>query len=402
VAGLNLFKSSGSIKPARGKALSGGFLLLIVILAVLLAITGCLGPGAQGRGQARGWSGIAVADGVLYVGSMEGELVSASISTRNPLWPGVSLGTVERSGGFGCAPASSAVAVYGTPTVSGKLVYVAGYDGRVHAINAELGRLEWQYPPQDKFGLKPITGGVAVAQGMIFFGASDGKVYALNENSRTEAWNEPFETGDKIWSTPVVDGDTLYIGSFDKNLYALNVADGTKKWDFPTEGVITAPPLIYNNTIYFGSFDRHVYAVNTDGTLKWKSEVQADKWFWAEVVAHNNTIYAPSMDGKVYVLDAGNGTETVEALVLDSAVSSSPVLVGDTVIIASEKGQMYRLDTKTKQVTPLDVPWEKEEIRAPLAASEGSVFVHTQKDETLYALNAENGARLWKITLSSK
>ena len=84
--------------------------------------------------------GLGGADGVLYVGSMEGELVSASISTRNPLWPGVSLGAVERSGGFGCAPASTAVAIYGTPTVSGNLVYVAGYDGRVRAVNADLGR----------------------------------------------------------------------------------------------------------------------------------------------------------------------------------------------------------------------------------------------------------------------
>lgn len=401
MAGLKPFGLPGVKKSARRRALSSGSILLVILLAGLLVVSGCA-PGIQGRGLARGWSGIAVADGVLYVGSMEGELVSASVSTHNPLWPGVSLGTVERSGGFGCAPGSNAVATYGTPAVSGDLVYVAGYDGRVHAVNAELGRVEWQYPPQDEFGLKAIAGGVAVARGKIFFGTSSCRVYALNESSHAEAWAEPFETGDKIWSTPVVDGNTLYIGSFDNKLYALNVADGTKKWDFATEGVIIATPVVYNNTIYFGSFDRHVYAVNTDGSLKWKSEVQDDNWFWASVVAHDNTIYAPSMDGKVYVLDAATGTEVIEALVLDSAVPSSPVMVGDALIIASEKGQMYRLDTETNEKTTLDVPWEKEEIRAPLAASEGVVFVHTQEDETVYALNAENGARQWKLTLSSE
>jgi len=378
--------------------------LIAVLLASLLAVSGCLTPGGQGRGLARGWSGVAVTDDAVYVGSMEGELVSASISTHNPLWPAVSLGKIAQSGGFlaGCSPSSTAVAIYGTPTVSGNLIYVAGYDGRIHAVNADTGTIAWEYPPSNEFGLKPIAGGVAVAQGKIFFGTSDGKVYALNETSHTIAWDEPFETGDKIWSTPVVDDDVLYIGSFDKKLYALSVADGTKIWEFTTEGVIAAPPLIYNNTLYFGSFDRHVYALNTDGTLKWKSAVQADKWFWAKVIAHNNTIYAPCLDGKVYILDATNGNEVVDALILDSAVSSSPVLIGDAVIIATEKGQMYRLETKTNQINTLDVPWEEEEIRAPLATSEGLVFVHTQKDEKLHALDLVNDKRPWKITLSSK
>jgi outer membrane protein assembly factor BamB len=63
---------------------------------------------------------------------------------------------------------------------------------------------------------------------------------------------------------------------------------------------------------------------------------------------------------------------------------------------------MYRLETKTNQINTLDVPWEKEEIRAPLATSEGLVYVHTQKDEKLYALDLVNNKRPWKLTLSSK
>ena len=86
-----------------------------------------------------------------------------------------------------------------------------------------------------------------------------------------------FETGDKVWGTPYISGDTLYIGSFDKKLYALSSADGSTKWEFKTEGAIVATPLVYDNTVYIGSFDRHLYALDpADGSLRWK--FLAENW----------------------------------------------------------------------------------------------------------------------------
>ncbi len=400
----NLFKLS-RIKNLLGrKAMLSRIMLLLVLLVAGLVVTGCVQP----RGQPKGWSGVAVADGVLFVGSMEGKLVSVDISTHSRLWADVSLETAKTGGGFGCAAPSTAVAIYGTPAVSEDLVYVAGYNGRIYAVNSKKGKEEWQYPPRGEPYLKPIVGGVVVAGGKVIFGASDGKVYAVDAASGVEAWGEPFETGDKIWSTPAIEGDTVYVSSFDRKLYALNIADGNKRWEFETGGAIATTPLLYNNTVYFGSFDRHVYAVDAaNGKQIWKfplldeSENNPQNWFWAKAVAHNSTIYAPSLDGKVYILDARTGREVVDAVDLGSPISSSPVLVNSSVIIASEEGKIYSLDTKTNQLTPL-AELEKEEIRAPLSASKEVVFVHTQKDETLYALNAQTGVTLWKITLSSK
>ena len=404
---LNSFKLSRTKNLLRHKLMLGRILLLLVLLVGGLAVLGCVQP----KGQPRGWSGVAVADDVLFVGSMEGKLVSANISTHNRLWADVLFETSQPQGGFfgGCGAPSAVVAIYGTPVVSKDLVYVAGYDGRVRAISASSGEVKWQYPPKGESNLQPIVGGVAVAQGKVFFGGSDGKVYAVDAVSRVEAWGQLFETGDKIWSTPVIGGDTVYVGSFDKKLYALDIADGSKRWEFETGGAIATTPLLYNNTIYFGSFDRHFYAVDaTSGRQIWQfplleeGENNPENWFWAKAVAHNNTIYAPCLDGRVYILNATTGNEVVDALDLKSSISSSPVLVNDSVIIASEEGKVYRLDTKTNQLTALAELGEKEEIRAPLATSEGVVYVHTQKDETLYALNAQTGVTLWKITLSSK
>jgi len=255
------------------------------------------------------------------------------------------------------------------------------------------------YPAEGN--LAPIVGGPVVALGKVYFGGSDGKVYALRADTLVEAW-EPFQTGGKIWSTPVIDDETVYISSFDKKLYALNAKTGKKKWEtVETGGAIASTPLVYNNTVYFSSFDRYLYAVDaTDGSLKWKSEVEAGKWFWVKPVIYNNTVYAPSLDGKVYILDAESGHELVDAIDLGSPVSSSPVLVDGLIIIATGGGQIYSLDAASNEFKLLKNVEEK--IDAPLCVSNGVVYVHTQEHETLYALDAQTGAELWNLSLSSE
>ncbi len=49
------------------------------------------------------------------------------------------------------------------------------------------------------------------------------------------------------------------------------------KWTFQTGAPISSSPVIgIDGTIYFGSQDKHLYALNPDGTLKWKFETGAE------------------------------------------------------------------------------------------------------------------------------
>jgi len=384
---------------------------LVISLLVILLVAG-LTTGCAMQDEAKGWSGVVVADGTLFLGSMEGKLVAVDISTHNHLWPDVTLETSKPAGGFmcGCAPGSTAVAVYGTPAVSGDLIYVGGYNGKIYAYSSSSGALRWVYPREGS--LQPIAGGPVVALGKVYFGSSSGKVYALDADTGDKEWE--FETGDKIWSTPTIDGNTLYIGSFDNKLYALDAGTGEEKWEkpFETQGAIATIPLVSNDTdtVYFGSFDRHLYAVDAaSGEQLWQFPIEdgtrnkPESWFWARpVVDNNNTIYAGNLDGKVYVLNAKTGQEKVDPVDFKSPISSSPVLVGSLVIVASEEGKVYSLDTTTSQKRLLRELSEKEEIYAPLYASEGIVYIHTQELEVLYALNVETGVILWSLPLSSK
>jgi len=115
-------------------------------------------------------------------------------------------------------------------------------------------------------------------------------------------------------------------------------------------------------------------------------------------VFYNNAIYAPCLDGKVYILDAENGDELIDAIDMGSPVSSSPVLVEDSIIIVSGDGEIYSINNNQKR----ELKNLGEKVNAPLYATNGVVYVHTQENDTLYALNAQTGAELWDVSLSSE
>lgn len=394
------FRNLPLIEYLFQRKLRGKTVLLLVMLVVIAG--GLIGFGCIKGLQPIGWSGGVVADGTLFVGSKEGRLVAVSIASGGRQWSeplkmpasGGGFGCMGPAYGGGCGGGPAGVAIYGTPTVAGDLVYIGGYNGRIYAFDSGSLAIRWVYPREGY--LEPIIGGPIAVLNRVYFSTSDGKVYALDAATGNKEWG--FQAGDKIWATPASSGDTVYIGSFDNKLYALNAEDGKKKWEFETQGALASTPLIYNNTVYVGSLDKYLYAVDAgDGSQRWKFE--GEKWFWARPVAYNNVIYAPCLDGKVYFLDAESGREVAEAVDLQSSISSSPVLVDDKVIVASQQGVIYALDTashKGRQLADIE-----KEIYSPLCASDGVVYIHTQ-DYTVHPVDANTGGKLATISLKSR
>ena len=374
--------------------------MLALVLVISLTISGC----ATGvRGIAQGWAGGTVSGDTAFVGSMEGKIVALAVSDGSMLGEPIKLEAQATSSGFGCLPTgSAAVAVYGSPVFQEGLVYVGGYDGKVRAFLFEQGRLRqeprWISRQGDIGG--NIIGGLVVTREMVYFGASDGKVYALDAVDGHKLWDYPSEG--KFWSTPAVSGDTIFIGGFDRKLYAINAADGSEKWVFETEGTIVSTPVVSGGTVYVGSFDRHVYAVDaTSGEQVWRYPASEEEvntpigWFWATPVVHNGEVYAPNLDGRVYVLDAASGRR-ISDFDLGAPISSAPVLVNDLLIVATtstnrskQRGEIFSLNTASRQQKLLQDLGES--VHAPLFTDGSTVYVHTMKD-SLFAIDTQTGA----------
>jgi outer membrane protein assembly factor BamB len=152
---MNSINRNSKSKPA---------FLLIAVLICTLVLSGCRTGGAT---IPKGWAG-AVTDGTyLFVGSMEGNIVSISLDDGDFVFEPMPLEEKESGGGFlGCSQASTAVAMYGSPVLNGDLVYVAGYNGRIYAFNKQTGASRWVYP-RDGY-LESIVGSITSKETSLF------------------------------------------------------------------------------------------------------------------------------------------------------------------------------------------------------------------------------------------
>jgi len=106
----------------------------------------------------------------------------------------------------------------------------------------------------------------------IYISSFDGNVYAVSVDDGTEHWR--FVTGAPIESSPTVADGLVFIGSGDKNLYAIDAKDGTERWRLTTEDRVSSSAAVVNGIVYFGSYDGYLYAASTEaGERLWSFEV---------------------------------------------------------------------------------------------------------------------------------
>ncbi len=132
-----------------------------------------------------------------------------------------------------------------------------------------------------------------------------------------------FQTDGAIWGSPAISGGTVFIGSDDGNLYAVDALSGSLKWKFASQGVVRSKPAIANDLVYFTSDDGSLYAVQAkDGTKTWSVDIgnfldratRADlggspsptgyDYVQSSPVVADGTVYAGSLDGNLYALEA--------------------------------------------------------------------------------------------------
>jgi outer membrane protein assembly factor BamB len=224
--------------------------------------------------------------------------------------------------------------------------------------------------------------------GTIYVGSADGCLYAVNPDGSLE-WR--FLTGDVVRSSPAIGADgTVHVGSYDDYLYALS-PDGALGWSYATGGLIHSSPAIgAGGTVYFGSLDRWFYAFNPDGSLNWRT--LAGKAARASpAVGADSTVYIGSDDGNLYALSP-NGTISWEYRT-GGIVNSSPAIGADgTVYCGSDDGYLYALNPdgtlKWRHGTGGYVQ------ASPAVASDGTIYVGSY-DSSFHALNSDGTLR-WR------
>jgi len=137
---------------------------------------------------------------------------------------------------------------------------------------------------------------------VIYIGLSNGKLKALDLDTGLLKWE--FITKGEIYVSSSIKNNTIYFGSTDGNLYALN-KDGNLKWKYYTGNNINSSPIVENENIYLGCNNGNIYALNTNGNLLWKKEI--GNYIWTSPALFKEKLVIGTINGIIYCLNSTNG-----------------------------------------------------------------------------------------------
>ncbi len=313
--------------------------------------------------------------------------------------------------------------VLSSPAVAGDTVYVASNDGFLYALAAADGQQRWRFATGAR-----VTSSPAVAGGIVYVNSYDGNVYAVDAATGTKRWQfatlgehrfmAPHLNGalplhemmpdpwDFFLSSPAVSNGVVYIGSGDRNVYALDAASGRLRWKFRTGNVVHSSPAVSNGMVYVGSWDAYFYALDAaSGAVKWKFKTGEDRVIYNHVGIQSSpavaggVVYFGSRDAHVYALDATTGRRKwVFKTVGGAWASSSPAVAGGRVYFGEGSSGLYRgLDANTgRAIVTL------EDVVAPFSspAVAGSMLYVGQFNGAVSAFDLATGKRAWTFQTS--
>jgi outer membrane protein assembly factor BamB len=275
--------------------------------------------------------------------------------------------------------------VRSSPTVAEGIVYVGAYDNNLYALDAQTGRFFWKYATDGGIASSPC-----VWRDMVFVGSEDQVLYAINARTGDIAWTCP--TGEHIRSSPRVEYNQVFFGSDDGHLYAVSAQSGRVTWKFQALKPIRSSPAMSDDAVYFGSDDGHVYALDIqNGKLKWKH--RTNRGITSSPAVDEGLVFVGSTDWNVYALDARTGW-AVWRHRTNNAVISSPAISEGCLYIGSVDGNLYALETKSNRLI-----WkfsaEGQIISSP-AVAEGAVYFGSV-DEHVYSVDVKTGKLRWSF-----
>jgi len=182
----------------------------------------------------------------------------------NPDWGG--LAVVNRPDG---TLANLVSGTFRSPLRTASTLYAIGGDWWSLRLSArdELGSPMWTSPAD--FGSS--TGSPALGHGVLVAPGRDGAILGIRASDGATLWSHP--VGEELYDmrnllrrvpgsegSPAIADSTVWVGSLDGWLYALDLASGAELWKRFLGTPVASSPAISGNMLFVGASDGHLYA----------------------------------------------------------------------------------------------------------------------------------------------
>ena len=224
--------------------------------------------------------------------------------------------------------------IRGTATYDNGVIYVGAYDNNLYALNAATGEFIWKHPTDGGIVCKP-----AIYERNIYFGSEDSRLYVVSPRSGNLVWT--YYAEGPIRSSPRISERHVFIGADDDHLHVINASTGRRALKFNAGAPIRSTPLVYQDAIYFGTESGDFFSIDFQGKMKW--QIRSKRAVTSSPSIVDDVVYFGSMDGTFYAAEAKTGW-VIWRFRLSKGTISSPAITDHFAFTGSIDGNLYCID----------------------------------------------------------
>ncbi len=287
--------------------------------------------------------------------------------------------------------------MYVTPTVVGKLAYVASCSGVIYAFDKDDGSVAWSYDTTEEDGkMSTFHGDPLVTDELLVVPADSGRVYAFALESGEPRWkSEPGAEG--RLSDLVLAASSVVGASRQGGLFALDPGTGAKRWAFQppdvARGARTPSPVVAGDRLYYADAMGGVHCLDAvSGEVVWSRDLGTG--LTTSLVLIDGQVIAGGSNRRLYRLEPEGGEITAE-LELPIAPVGTPVLAGGALVLTDSSSFLIAVEADLGGLRWSQAGrWSTERVLA-----DGESVVAGRAEGELAALGLADGERLWSTSL---
>ncbi len=242
-----------------------------------------------------------------------------------------------------------------------KLSAGVGADATLVVVGTDKGDV-FAYFPDGKLAWKSrvpteVVAPPRVADGVVMVFVGDGSVYALNAADGTRKWVNQRNAPALIvrnYAGGVVKRGGLFLGTAGGHLIAMDVITGIVGWDATVANPkgsteleriadVTGLPLVLEHDACAVAYQGRVACFDINrGTLNWSRDISS----LASMTADSKNIYLTDDKGAVQALDRSTGASVWKQELLAARKIGGPQLVGDYVGVVDVEGILHLLSAQ--------------------------------------------------------
>lgn len=274
-------------------------------------------------------SGPAIAKGMVAIGTNTAHVVLLKQANGQPVWKAqISNDSLSK------------------PAISGNKVIVKTIDGHVYAFNLQTGEKIWVVDHGSPSLILKASSSPIVMDKFVLVGFSDGKLDAIDAQLGHVLWQRSivYASGSSdverlidIDADPIVRGNTVYLASYQGYIGALSLDDGQFIWNKPASTFQNM--AIDATTLYMTDSDDIIWAFDRQsGLVKWK-QLSLKARGLSEPVLMGNRLVVGDKQGFIHLLSTQNGELTARTK-LSAPVAFAPSVSGNNVYVMTSDGKL--------------------------------------------------------------